>query len=369
MWVTRRSLLILFSALLYAVLGVFVSEAILLTGKRGSGKSLRAVYIAQQYMLRGCLVATNLDLYVEKLVPASNRVRPYRVPDWPTASDLVSLPLGNKDLSWKDDDPSTGVIVRKSGFDEANNGILMLDEASTFLNSRSWNQAGRQAVLDWLAHSRKYGWNLLFLAQHPRQIDAQLRDSLFELVGVMRRLDKMRIPIFSAAASFVGQKVNFFKAHIYVLRYGSNPHSPIAERGVFRGTELYSAYDTTQTIGEEFGVPSGSGYQLLSAWDIRGRYLSWWQRNMKHVSLIYFFGLVCGVSGVLAYQWAFPSTQVSAAVVPLEAAVDKPAKGYFKDGDLYFVILPDGDVGQAARFTYLPDGWRAQVGGIWYSGR
>jgi len=44
----------------------------IIQGVRGEGKSLAAVGKIKQYMMRGRPVATNLDLYLEKFLPADN---------------------------------------------------------------------------------------------------------------------------------------------------------------------------------------------------------------------------------------------------------------------------------------------------------
>jgi hypothetical protein len=60
-----------------------MSEALILTGKRGQGKTLYAIERIRRYMVAGRMVATNINLHVDKLVGPSNKVRPYRLPDHP----------------------------------------------------------------------------------------------------------------------------------------------------------------------------------------------------------------------------------------------------------------------------------------------
>ena len=63
-----------------------MTDGTLLAGKRGAGKSLIAVSRIRDYMWAGRMIATNLNIRVEHLVPPRNRVRPYRLPDWPSAA-------------------------------------------------------------------------------------------------------------------------------------------------------------------------------------------------------------------------------------------------------------------------------------------
>jgi len=54
------------------------------------------------------------------------------------------------------------------------NGLLVLDELGTWLNSRNWNTKNRLEILNWLFLSRKDHWDLILLAQDYEMIDAQV---------------------------------------------------------------------------------------------------------------------------------------------------------------------------------------------------
>lgn len=149
-----------------------MSTGILLTGKRGQGKTLAAVGKIRDYLREGRAVATNLDLFLERMFPpGARKVRVYRLPDYPTHPDLLNLPLGNAKLYWRED----GTIGQLDGYTDEQNGLLCLDEVASFLNARDWNdrdkKAQRDAINDWLRHSRKYGWDILMLVQHEDLID------------------------------------------------------------------------------------------------------------------------------------------------------------------------------------------------------
>ncbi len=350
-----------------------MSEALLLTGKRGMGKSLLAVHMMRDAVTAGRMVATNLNIKVEHLVSARSKVCPYRVPDHPRAADLEQLPLGNPALKWTVDQAGnrTGEVEMQPGFDEGKNGLLVLDEVATFLNSRSWQEKDRQAVISWLAQSRKFGWDLLFLAQHPRMVDAQIRESLFELVGYCRRLDKVRIPFFGAIANAAGVKLRMPRLHLATIRNGSAPDGPIAERYWYRGTDLYAAYQTTQKIDPVVGVSTGSGFQYLSAWHVRGRHLSWWEMNRLLVALLIAGGAVAGACGLKLYQSLQPASTPLAAVKPAEDkfADGVTARGYFKEpAGGYRVVLSDGRIVFASSYRETPSGWQVRVGELWYRG-
>ena len=123
----------------------------LVSGKKGSGKSAFCVGVIRSALKDGKRVATNLDIRVENLVHCSNRRWFYRLPDRPSYSDLIAIGRGQE------------------GVDEDQNGVLILDECSAFLNSRSWNDKGRQEFLDWVIHSRKHVWDTYFIDQCQEQ--------------------------------------------------------------------------------------------------------------------------------------------------------------------------------------------------------
>lgn len=132
-----------------------------ITGKPGAGKSLFACAEVQRYIRRGSPVAVNYDLYLEHWPRKRADMRNvYRLPPKPTARDLDALPSGNET------------------YDEEKNGILVLDECGTFFNSRSWNDKDRKAVIDWLLHSRKKGWDVYLLVQDIQLLDKQGREAL-----------------------------------------------------------------------------------------------------------------------------------------------------------------------------------------------
>jgi len=252
----------------------------LISGKLGSGKTLSSVGIVRDALLSGRKVATNLDLHLDKLLPAS-RGKPkrsdgharwhqscvsVRLPDKPTLDDLEMLGSGNDSM------------------DETKNGVIVLDELATWLNSRTFNDKCRAPVIDWLLHSRKYGWDVYFICQHLEQIDKQVRQSLVEYLVTCRRLDRIKIPFVgklmqSLSAGYLTG--NLPKIHVAVVRYGTEQHAPIADRWVYRAHDLYPAYNTRQVFSDRY---QHGAFSYLPPWHlvgwrtptIRQRITNWW---------------------------------------------------------------------------------------------
>lgn len=322
-----------------------MSEAVLLAGKRGSGKSLGAVDMARRYLEEGRPVATNLDLFVENLVPAFNETRWYRIPDHPTADDLKALPFGNPEPT-----------------NEKRNGLLILDEAATFLNSREWTGNGRQDVISWLVQSRKYGWDLLLIAQHANLIDKQIREALIEIQGTVKRMDKMQVPLLSTIHKYFTQKpLHFPKIHFVALKYGFAIDSPVADRWFWRGGDLHKAYDTLQKISKDYGQQATA--TMLSAYELKGRYMNKWDLRRQMAA----GGLVLGM--LLGFAGGFGSAKWHSNRQPDQVPIvadDAKVKGVI-NADVMRVVLTDGRVLIAESMKADKNGTQYKVGGRWYA--
>lgn len=338
-----------------------MSEAVLFTGKRGAGKTLGALYWVREYLNAGRVVATNLDLYLENLVHASNRTCCYRLPDWPSADNLRSLPLGNKKLFINEQ----GLIKQKPGFSEDENGLLLLDEVVTFLGAREWQGKQRQEIINFLVQSRKYGWDLGLICQHPRLLDSAIRDSIMEIHGQAKRLDKIRVPVLGAIWKFFsGKPLMMPKWHVIPLVYGFQPGAPLWDRWMFSGKNFYDAYDTTQVINPEVG--NNHLYTVLSAYHMKGRYLSVFAMYKFIIIVAMLIGFVFGVpAGWFIGEWN------SVPVVAEEKAKevirdDLKVTGVMDNEGITTVMLSDGAFKLSTASKADKDGVRYLVDGSWY---
>lgn len=237
------------------------------TGKLGSGKSLAAVGRIRDYLSQGRRVATNLDLYLDKMFPrGKNKQIVTRIPDKPRLCDLELL--------------GTGDGRPMSEYDESRFGLLVLDEMASWFNSRGWAEKSRHEVIEWFLHARKLHWDILFLIQDLDAVDKQLRGALAEHVVTCRRLDRIPIPFVSSLFKLVSDKRALMpKVHIGVVRYGSTEGALVVDRWWYSGRELYSSYMTGQAFRDDVMIgPSGevvdmrASYSVLSSWHVHGRY-------------------------------------------------------------------------------------------------
>lgn len=335
-----------------------MSDGVLIAGKRGSGKTLGALSMMRKYLVSGRTIATNLNLFVENLVPAYVQTRFYRLADHPTSNDLEILPLGNPYL-FRDE---SGEVQMRPGFTEKKNGLLVLDEVSTFLNSRDWQGTDRHKVLAWLVQSRKFGWDLLLITQHANQIDKQVREALIELQGTVRRMDRIQVPLLSMIWKyFTNEPLHFPRIHFLALRYGFDAHAPVADRWFWRGNDDYKAYDTLQKISPITGQQGIS--TMLSAYDMKGKRMNKWdlRRQMAAGGLV--IGFMLGFGG----GWYGGRVQLPEQEKEIiEEAVT--VKGVIEGGGVLSVVLSDGRTEIVSSFKADKNGKRYRVGEKWYKG-
>jgi hypothetical protein len=207
-------------------------------GKLGTGKSKFTVWQAQTALYEGRKVAGNVDLFLDHLTPNLTQCSYTRIPDRPTAKDLHAIGHGNPD-----------------SYDEERNGVLILDELGSWMNARTYQERGRQDVIDWLIHARKLGWDVYFIVQNSQMIDKQIRESLIEYQCRCIRLDKVKIPFFGSFLGFIHKRWAYLpRMHIVTARVGFTGSQIVAQRWHFRGDDLHKAYDTRQIFKDDPGA-------------------------------------------------------------------------------------------------------------------
>lgn len=305
------------------------------TGKLGSGKTLVSIGKIRDKLWAGCKVATNVDINLHKLVnPDSKGATLYRIPDKPTLEDLHAIGKGN------------------DSYDEAKNGLLVLDECGTWFNSRSWGDKSRQDVINWFLHARKLGWDIIFLVQDISIVDKQAREALAEHVVYCRRLDRVGIPFLSALLRLARINLKLPRLHLAIVKYGHQQSSMVLERWLYAGRDLYQAYDTKQAFSDHYEHKT---YQVLPPYYSHYRYRTprtpeyymkltriYWKRFSRPV--VFTAGLLLGVlftAGYLLHDLVQQKKEQQQQALQQTAPADSPASslqdariiGYSRLGD------------------------------------
>ncbi len=212
-----------------------------LTGPVGSGKSLMATQRLIDYASEGRLVAANYHVDFAPICRRRNsalsRASVRVLPSTPTIEDLEALGTG--------------------GPTEDQAGLVVLDEAGTFLNARTWGETDRQKIIRWMLLSRKRRWDMVLIVQHVGILDKQIREAVVELCGRIRRTDRIKL---------LGVKMP--KMHMCNLRYGTNANDVVIERWWTRGGDCVKCYDTTALFESQAGA-----YSVLPATLTKWRYV------------------------------------------------------------------------------------------------
>src|SRR5207253_1790768 len=135
------------------------------------------------------------------------------LPDRPSRADLDAIGIG----------------AREGEEREERAGMLFVDEAGGWLNSRTWHGADREAIIDWLTQSRKRFWDIYLIAQAPAMLDKQVREAVCEAVVRIRRFDRFRV-----------MGVSMPRCHIAIVRYGLDSNAPVIERWFYRGSDAHA---------------------------------------------------------------------------------------------------------------------------------
>lgn len=224
----------------------------IITGHLGSGKTLLAVELARQYLAAGKSVASNMTLALDVGLPPRSRATATKLPYIPTSEHLNALGNGYD-----------------GDYDEDRFGLILLDEAGTWLNTRDWQDKERRGLFQWITHARKYGWDVALIVQDWEALDNQIRRAVCEIYVKCTRLDRVKLPYLP---------LKLPRIHRATAKYGG-PDGPLYKRWHTSGTELFMFYNTREAVRQEVTytesgpIDARGSWTMLSAWHLKGRYL------------------------------------------------------------------------------------------------
>lgn len=122
---------------------------------------------------------------------------------------------------------------------------LVLDECQLLFNAREWNVSGRAAWLSFFTQHRKFGFDIVLVAQFDRMIDRQIR-SLIEYEFKHRKVSNFGIrgkilSLFSGGNLFVSVKIWY------------PMHEKVDSEFFHSRKKYYQLYDTFAVFGSSEG--------------------------------------------------------------------------------------------------------------------
>ena len=219
------------------------------TGTTGSGKSLYAIQKIRDYLREGRRVVTNLDINLDVMMNRKNDSTITRVPDQPRSQDMIDIGFG---------------YDRKKGekLDKSRYGLIVLDECSTWMNRRAWNDKDRLKLIQWFVQIRKYRWNSIFLAQGLQVLDEQIVKQLLHYHVNCRNFETIPIPLLQ----HFGFK--FPTATIATRTSGTGAGAIKAGSETYQGKDLFEAYDTEQAFTDDVEIINGKVVDMRAIYTV-----------------------------------------------------------------------------------------------------
>lgn len=142
----------------------------LYSGTPGSGKSLHTAKVIYWTLVRGFPVIANFGISTEKIKHCRSEF----------------IELDNTTLT-----PEFLIDYSRKYFGEnrVREGAitLVIDECQLLFNAREWNTKGRNEWLSFFTQHRKFGYDVILIAQFDRMIDRQIR-ALIEYEVIHRKV-------------------------------------------------------------------------------------------------------------------------------------------------------------------------------------
>lgn len=142
----------------------------LYSGTPGSGKSLHTARVIYYTLKRGFPVIANFNINLDNIKRCKGAF--LFIDNSELTPDYLIQYASN---FWNNKTVKEGTL------------LLVIDECQLMFNAREWNIKGRSEWLSFFTQHRKYGYDIILIAQFDRMIDRQIR-SLIEYEQIHRKV-------------------------------------------------------------------------------------------------------------------------------------------------------------------------------------
>lgn len=195
----------------------------LYSGTPGSGKSLHSARVIYYTLKRGLPVVANFPIAVEKVKGCKGE---FVMRDNDTLTPKFLMEYSRQYFG--------GERVREGKI------LLIIDECQLLFNAREWNVSGRNAWLSFFTQHRKYGYDIILVAQFDRMIDRQIR-ALIEYEQIHRKVSNFGIKGKIMSAFCLG---NLFVA----VKVWYPMNEKVGSEFFVAHKKFYTLYDTYATF-------------------------------------------------------------------------------------------------------------------------
>lgn len=141
--------------------------------------------------------------------------------------------------------------------------LLIIDEAQLLFNAREWDAKGRREWLSFFTQHRKYGYQVILVAQFDRMLDRQIR-SLIEYEIIHRKVKNFGVWGWVMSAFFFGRLFVAVKMW-YPLRERIGAEWFVCRRRFFRLYDTFKRFDTGKNDKHSAGSGTDQGVIITAA--------------------------------------------------------------------------------------------------------
>lgn len=207
------------------------------SGKPGSGKSLHAAKVIDEWVCQGKNVITNFPLNEHFWDKRKKKGKKVGIVLSETRENLLRFGIkGFVGFSKNFHKSSDGAMIEKQT-------LVVFDECQTMFNARTWNEEGRLDWVDLFSQHRKFGFEFILISQNKDKVDKQIRE-LFQFNYEHRNLKYFKTFGFLLSWIVGG---NFFVVIINSMDFGKKDHSEfrIGQKRYYKLYNSYLVFDTS----------------------------------------------------------------------------------------------------------------------------
>lgn len=141
--------------------------------------------------------------------------------------------------------------------------LLVIDEAQIIFNSRAWQQSGRSQWLSFFSQHRKYGYEIVLIAQFDGMIDKQIR-TLIEYNYIHRKMSNFGLVGKIMSLFWLGKAFCAVKMW-YPLNERLSSEIFSARKKFYRIYDTWADFGTKKALTDSQGLKSSKSDSIIDS--------------------------------------------------------------------------------------------------------